>query len=63
MFADSISKNVLNFCGFVMSELIKLAKMTGVMRKADQTYSIQSTWRLHRLANDVPYIAYVINLV
>ena len=34
----------LNFCRFVMAELIKLAKMAGVMHEADQDYSIRSTW-------------------
>ena len=59
-------KNVSNVCrfyqlkcfkfwGFVMAELIKLAKMAGVMHKADRAYAIRS--RLHRLATDVPYIA------
>ena len=32
------------FCGFVMAELIKLAKMAGVMHEADHDYSIRSTW-------------------
>ena len=41
---------------------IKLAKMADVMHEADHAYSIQSTWWLHRLATDVPFIAYVINL-
>ena len=27
-----------------MAELIKLAKMAGVMHEADHAYSIQSTW-------------------
>ena len=27
-----------------MAELINLAKMVGVMHKADRAYSIQSTW-------------------
>ena len=44
MFADSISQNDLHFCGFSMAELIKLAKMTGVMYEADHAYPIQSTW-------------------
>ena len=44
-----------------MAELIKLAKMAGVMHEADHAYSIRSTWLLHRLATDVPFIAYVIN--
>ena len=48
-------------CGFVKAELIKLAKMAGVMHEADHAYSIQSTWSLHRLATDVPFIACVIN--
>ena len=46
-----------------MLKLIKLAKMEGVMHEADYAYSIRSTWRLHRLATDVPFIAYVINLL
>ena len=45
-----------------MLNLIKLAKMAGVMHEADLAYSISSTWRLYRLATDVPFIAYVINL-
>ena len=45
-----------------MLKLIKLAKMAGVMDEADHAYSIRSTWWLHRLATDVPFIAYVINL-
>ena len=44
-----------------MAELIKLAKMAGVMHEADHAYSIQGTWWLHRLATDVPSIARVIN--
>ena len=44
-----------------MAELIKLAKMAGVMHEADHSYSIQRTWWLHRLATDVPFIACVIN--
>ena len=44
-----------------MVELIKLAKMAGVMHQADRTYSIRSTWLLHRLTADVPFIACVIN--
>ena len=43
-------------------KLIKLAKMAGVMHEADHAYSIRSTWWLHRLATDVPFMAYVINL-
>ena len=45
-----------------MLELIKLAKMAGVMHEEDHAYSIWSTWWLHRLATKVPFIAYVINL-
>ena len=45
-----------------MVELIKLAKMAGVMHETDHACSIWSTWRLHRLATDVPFIACVINL-
>ena len=36
--------------------------MAGVMHEADHAYSIQSTWWLHWLATDAPFIAYVINL-
>ena len=46
-----------------MAKLIKLAKMAGVMHEADHAYSIWSTWLLHRLATDVPFIACVINLL
>ena len=45
-----------------MAKLIKLANVAGVMHEADHAYSIQSTWWLHRLATDVPFIACVINL-
>ena len=45
-----------------MLKLIKLAKMAGVMHEADHAYSIRSTWWLHRLVTDVPFIACVINL-
>ena len=44
-----------------MAELIKLAKMAGVVNEADHAYSIRSTWWLHRLATDVTFIACVIN--
>ena len=44
-----------------IAELIKLAKMADVMHEADHAYSIRSTWLLHRLAIDVPFIACVIN--
>ena len=44
-----------------MAELIKLAKMAGVTHEADHAYSIQSTWRLHQLATDVPFIACAID--
>ena len=44
-----------------MAELIKLAKMAGVMHEADHAYSIQSTLWLHRLATDVPFIVCVNN--
>ena len=43
-------------------KLIKLAKMAGVMYEADHAYSIWSTWSLHRLATNVPFISCVINL-
>ena len=45
-----------------MLKLIKLAKMVGVMHEADHAYSIRSTWWLHRLATDAPFIAYVVKL-
>ena len=45
-----------------MVKLIKLAKMAGVVHEADHAYSIRSTWSMHRLATDVPFIAYIINL-
>ena len=63
MFADSISWNDFLFLmDLPMAKLIKLAKMAGIMHEADHAYSIQSTWWLHRLATDVPFIACVINL-
>ena len=45
-----------------MLKLIQLAKMAGVMHEADHASSTQSTWWMHRLATDVPFIAYVVNL-
>ena len=45
-----------------IAKLTKLAKMAGVMHEADHAYSIQSTWWLHRLATDVPFIPCVITL-
>ena len=45
-----------------MVELIRLAKVAGVMNEADHAYSIRSTWWLHQLATEVPFIACVINL-
>ena len=45
----------------LMAELIKLAKMAGVMFEVDHAYSIRSNWWLHRLATDVPFIACVIS--
>ena len=45
-----------------IAKLIKLAKKAGVMHEADHAYSIRSTWWLHRIATDVPFIAGVINL-
>ena len=56
MFADSISQNDLHFCGIAMAKLIKLAKMACVMHEPDEAYNIQSTWRLHRLATDAPFV-------
>ena len=50
-----------HFCGFAIAELMKLAKMVGVMDEADHTYSVQGTWRLHRLANNISFVACVIN--
>ena len=35
--------------------------MDGCYEEADNMYSIQRTWRLHRLATDVPFIACIIN--
>ena len=46
-----------------MAELIKLTKMAGVMHETDHAYSIQSTWLLHRLATNVPFMACVISLL
>ena len=46
----------------LMTKLIELAKMAGILHEADHAYSIQSTWWLHQLATDVPFIACVINL-
>ena len=45
-----------------MAKLIKLGKMVGVMHEADHAYSIWSTWLLHLLTTNVPFIACVINL-
>ena len=61
MFADSISWMIFIFDGFANGQINKI-KMAGVMHEADHTYSIRSTWWLHRLATDVPFIARVINL-
>ena len=47
MFDDSTSYIDTHFCQFAMAELIKLAKMEGVLHGADHTYCIRSTWRLH----------------
>ena len=44
-----------------MAEWIKFAKIAGVIHQADQAYSIQSIRRLHQLATDILFIAYVIN--
>ena len=40
-----------------MDELIKLAKMAGVMHEADHAYFIRSTWWLHWSATNVPVTA------
>ena len=45
-----------------MVKFIKIAKIAGVMHEADHAYYIWSTWRLHQLATDVPFVACVINL-
>ena len=45
-----------------MAELMKLAKMAGVMHEADHAYSMWSTWWLYWLATDVPLTVCVINL-
>ena len=60
MFADSISWNDF-LMDVPMAELIKWARVAGVMHEADHAYSIQNTWWLHRLATDVPFISCVIN--
>ena len=44
------------------AELIKLAKMADVRHEANHAYPIRSTWKLHCLAADVPFVACVINL-
>ena len=44
-----------------MADLIKLAKMAGVMHEADHTCSNRNNWLLHRLTTDVPSIACIIN--
>ena len=44
-----------------MAELIKLAMMLGVKHEADHAFSIRSTWSLHQLTTDVPFITCVIN--
>ena len=59
MFADSISWNDFYCWRICRWQKIKLAEMTGVMHEADHAYSIQSTWWLHRLANDVLLICLV----
>ena len=41
---------------------LPIAKMAGVMHEADHAYSIRSTWLLHILSTDVPFIVFVINL-
>ena len=45
-----------------IAKLMKLAEMASVMHGADHAYSIWSTWQLHQLPTDVPFIACVINL-
>ena len=45
-----------------VAELIKQAKMTGVMHEADHAYSIQSTWWLHWLATNVLFMASFISI-
>ena len=44
------------FSRFFKAELMKLADMDGVMHEADHAYSIRGTWRLQRLATDVPLL-------
>ena len=45
MFADSISQNDFHFLwDMSMAELIKLAKMAGVMHEVYYAYFIRSTW-------------------
>ena len=45
-----------------MAKLIKLAKNAGVIHKADNAYSVQSTWWLHLSATDVPFTSCAISL-
>ena len=45
MFADCKLK--YDFFRVVKTELIKLARMAGVMHEADHAYSIRSTWEIH----------------
>ena len=43
-----------------MAELIKLAKMAGVMHEANHAYSNGIIWWLRRLATNVPFLACVL---
>ena len=44
MSAECLLIVILVFIDFLMAEMIKLAKIAGVMHEADQAYSIRSTW-------------------
>ena len=63
MFAELSVKSIFIFMDLPMTELIKLAKIKGVMHEADHAYSIRSTCTLwsHWLATDVAFIGPVIN--
>ena len=55
------SKWYLVLMELLMAELIKLAKMAGIMHEADHGCSIHSTWWLLQLATDVTFSDCVIN--
>ena len=59
MFVDS-SVKMIYVLEIFNTKLMKSAKMADDMHEADYTYSIWSTWWLHALPNDVPFVAFVI---